>query len=257
MGKSLLATFAGLDAAMKESFADIESPLLLSFAALDIASNEGEVGRLTAEHIVAVLEAAGVAVKKTSIARALARAGDRISARKTVDGEVEYKLMTRGKREIEEVLGGELMAVAYIEGGKPRTARLRLGEVLAQLKGLVRVCDPYYGVKTLDTLDHLPPSTGFRFLTGKTTESSRRIAGAIRDFKKERPKAEFRVAAAPNELHDRYVLAKDRLLILGHGLKDIGGKESFIIRVDRELAPDLLTEVRDKFDERWKKGTAL
>lgn len=257
MAKSLLGTFSGLDAATKETLADIDSPLLLSFAALDIAFDEAGVERLTAEHILACLESAGVAVKKASVSKSLARAGDRVSARKTIDGETEYKLMTRGKREIEDILGGELMAVLCIEGGKPRTARMRLGEILSKLKGMVRLCDPYYGVKTLDTLDHLPSASGFRLLTGKTTDSSRKIAGAIRDFRKERPKAEFRVAAAPNELHDRYVLAKDCLLILGHGLKDIGGKESFIIRVDRELAPDLLTEVRDKFDERWKSAMPL
>lgn len=257
MGKSLLAAFATLDASTKESLADIEPPLLLSFAALDIAFDQAEVERLTAEHIVACLESAGVAVKKASISRALARAGDRVSVRKTIDGETEYKLMTRGRREIEDVLGGELMAVAYVEGGKPRTARLRLGEILVQLKGMVRLCDPYYGVKTLDTLDHLPPASNFRFLTGKTTESARKVTGAIRDFKKERPKAEFRVAAAAHELHDRYALTKECLLILGHGLKDIGGKESFVIRVDRELAPDLLNEVREKFDERWKAAKPL
>jgi hypothetical protein len=42
------------------------------------------------------------------------------------------------------------------------------------------------------------------------------------------------------------------MLILGHGLKDIGGKESFIIRLGRDLVPDLLNEVRKVFDARWK-----
>jgi len=42
------------------------------------------------------------------------------------------------------------------------------------------------------------------------------------------------------------------MFLLGHGLKDIGGKESFVIRLNKELAPNLIKDVRSKFDERWK-----
>lgn len=257
MAKSLLVTFSDLDVSIRDTLADIQSPLLLSFAALDIAANEAQTERLTAEHIVACLESAGVAVRKTSVSRALARAGDRVSTRKNLYGETEYKLMTRGRREIENLVGGELMSVLLIDAGKPRAARLRLGETLQQLRGTIRICDPYYGVKMLDTLDHLPANAAIRVLTARTNESARKVSGALRDFKRERPSAEFRITANPDDIHDRYVLSQRRLLILGHGLKDIGGKESFIIQVDRQLAPDLLQEVRSRFDARWRQGTVL
>jgi len=94
-------------------------------------------------------------------------------------------------------------------------------------------------------------------LTGKTNESTTKIHPAMRDFIKERPRTEFRLAQKPNELHDRYVVTGDTLLILGHGLKDIGGKESFIIRLGRDLVPDLIDELNNAFDARWSIGTVI
>ena len=165
--------------------------------------------------------------------------------------------MTKGKREIAPLLGGEKLSVVRIEGNQPRTARITLGEILSKLAGVVRICDPYYGVRTLDTLDHIPKNCDVLFLTAKTSDSNRKIKGAFRNFKKERPLVEFRVVANPKSLHDRYVITKNQLLILGHGLKDIGGKESFIIRLDSSIAPDLVAEMTKAFDTRWAQGTTI
>lgn len=257
MSKSLLDTFRALDQGVKESLAEIDSPLLLSLATLDIAATDASTEKLTAEHIVACLEAAGVAVRKTSVSRALARAGARVSTTRNDDGETLYKLMTKGKKEIENLIGGELMSVVRIEGGQPRTARIRLGEVLATLKGKVRICDPYFGLRTLDSLDHIPKSCPIQFLTAKITDPLAKVQGPVRDFIREHPGSEFKTANNPSELHDRYVLAADMLLILGHGLKDIGGKESFMIRLGRDLAPNLLKEVGSAFDVRWTAGSPV
>ena len=257
MSQSLIETFKSLDHASKDALAGEDSPLLLSLAALDIAATQAGVDRLSAEHIVACLEAAGVAVRRTSVSRALARAIGQVSTTKNEDAETLYRLMTKGKKKIERLLAGESMAVVRIEGGQPRTARRRLGDMLSALKGAVRICDPYYGVRTLDSLDHVPKGCAVRFLTSKTSESAQKVQGAIRDFVKERPKAEFRIAAVPSDLHDRYILTADSLLILGHGLKDIGGKESFMIRLESSLAPDLLNELAQTFDARWQSASTL
>ena len=256
MGKSLLDTFGTLDKTTREILADIDSPLLLSFATLSIAQNLSGHERLSAEHIVACLEAAGVSVKKQSISKGLARASGRVSVTKGLDGDTVYRLMIKGEREIAPLLGGGELSVVRIEGTSPRTARQRLGEVLSALKGTVRVCDPYYGVRTLDSLDHFPRTTSVHFLTAKTSESGRKLTGALRDFRKERPRIEFRITSS-HSLHDRYVLAKDVLLILGHGLKDIGGKESFMICLGSRLVPDLIKETTASFDERWKTATKI
>ena len=74
MPQSLLETFKNLDSNTKLTLADIDSPRLLAFLTLELAEIKLGIDRLTSEHIVACLEAAGVAVKKLSIQRALAGA---------------------------------------------------------------------------------------------------------------------------------------------------------------------------------------
>ena len=256
MAKSLLGTFETLGLPEKHILADIASPKLLAFYALEIAETKCGIDRLSAEEIVACLEMAGVAVKKLSVSRALAVSSGYVSFRKE-DGETFYKLMTKGKQEIEKVLGGEKISVVRIEKNQPRTARLEIGDIFRGLSGLVRICDPYYGIRMLDLLDHLPGITKVKFLTSKTNENGRKLHGAMKDFKKERPNMEFKVAGKNAGLHDRFVITNKQLLILGHGLKDIGSKESFIIRLEKDLVPDLIKETSEAFDSKWNSGTTI
>jgi hypothetical protein len=257
MTGSLLEAFQALDARAKHALAEISSPLLLSFAALDIAAETVGAERLTAEHIVACLEAAGVAIKRNSVSRALARAGNRVSTSVGASGEVGYRLMTRGRREVEPYLKNSALAVVRIEGGRPHTARHHLADLFAGLTGVVRICDPYFGLRTLETIDHIPTTVPIWFLTSKTHESMPKTRGAFHDFAKERKNVEFRVLAPPHDLHDRYVLTEDTLLLVGHGLKDIGGKESFVIRLDKTMVPDLLQSLSQSFDTKWASATPL
>lgn len=258
MSKSLLATFEQLDPQLKQSLSEIDSPLLLSLAALEIAETEAGVQRLTVEHIVACLEAAGIAVKRISISKALARAANRVSTSKDQSsGESSFRLMTRGRKEIEEIVRTASISVVRIEGGRPHTARQHLGELLAPLTGRVRIADPYFGMRTLETLDHLSSKTQVQFLTSKTNESLLKVQGAFRDFAKERKNFEFRLLPPPHDMHDRYVLADNSLLIVGHGLKDIGGKESFVVRLDQSVASDLLDDLTNSFDNKWASATSL
>ncbi|MEE8113217.1 MAG: hypothetical protein V3T23_02570 [Nitrososphaerales archaeon] len=257
MPRSLLDTFRSLDHDTKDTLADLDSPLLLSFAALAIAQEKTGVERLSAEHITACLEAAGIAVKKNSVSRALARASDRVSTTNDIKGETLYRLMIKGQREIAPSLGGGQLSVVRIDGTQPRTDRLRLGEVLSQLRGVIRICDPYYGVRTLDSLDYISATGRVHFLTAQTTEEGRRLRGAMRDFARERPNVDFRKVVRPSLLHDRYVVTNNQLLILGHGLKDIGGRESFMIRLSRDQSPDLIRETIAAFDGRWRDAAPL
>ncbi len=257
MASSLLGAFSSADQSTKDVIADIESPLLLAFSALSLADELCGIQKLSSEHIVACLEAAGVAVTKKSISTALARAGTRVSRSIGLDGEVFYRLMTKGKREVAPLLGAGSLNVVRFAQGKPRTARMRLRDAMSGLSGLIRVCDPYYGIRTLDSLESVPAACSIRFLTAKTSEATGKVKNAFRDFVKERPTTEFRVAQKSAALHDRYVLGSDELLLVGHGLKDIGAKESFLVRIDKGLGKGLISETRDAFDENWKIATPL
>ena len=247
---SLLETFENLDEPTKQALADIKYPLMLGLATLVLSEDRAQRPYLSGEHIVAAFEAAGIAVQRKQVTRAFSRAGNRIN-RKTIEGEIHYRAMIHGRRDVEPLLQLGKIQVAYVEGGQPRTARKVLRDLVQSFKGEVRVCDPYYGLRTLDALEMIPSFCDVRFLTAQTTEKAVKLTGPIADFKRERPRTELRLFPDPKALHDRYILSVDVLLILGHGIKDIGNKESFVIRISAEYANDLFASIRKAFDDRW------
>jgi hypothetical protein len=250
----LLQTFRDLDLRVRNSLANEVSPLRLALAALSIAHDEARQEFVSMDELHEALESADVSVERSSLAKGIGRAGKRVTRRK-VDGEIQYRLALKGRPEAQKVLGAGDIDLIYIDGTKPRTDRRELGDVLGALTGTVSVCDPYYGVRSLDSLELIPRKAKVRFLTARTNDSATKWAGALKDFKKERPHVELRVAARPQELHDRYVLSDEKILIIGHGLKDFGGKESFVIVLPRTLAQDLLGDVQRSFDQKWAKAT--
>lgn len=257
MPKSLLDSFSSLDRVTRERLADTNSPLVLALGALFVAREQCGIEELTAEHIVAALEAAGVAVSKISITRSLARAGGKVSRSEAVNGETLFKIMVRGERIARPLLEAGSLHVLRFDGQKPRSDRAKLADILSKLRGLVRICDPYYGLRTLDLLETVAASVPIRFLTVRTSESGPKLANALKDFKRERPKCEFRIASNPASIHDRYIIAGNQVLLVGHGLKDVGSKESFLIVLDATLVPDLVRETTASFDRSWVAGSAF
>lgn len=253
---NLLKTFRDLDLQVKNSLANETSPLKLALAALSIAHDQAKQEYVSLDDLHSALESADIAVDRLSLARGIGRAGKRVTRRK-IQGGIQYRLAHRGRPEAEEVLGGGDIDLVYIDGTKPRTDRRELADVFQDLRGIVRVCDPYYGVRSLDSLELVPKRVNVRFLTGRTNENTTRWAGALSDFKRERPNVELRQANRPQDLHDRYVLSDDRILIIGHGLKDIGSKESFVIALPRTLAEDLVSDIQRSFDQKWASATPM
>ncbi len=150
--KRLLSDFESLDDGLKVAIAGIDSPLKLGLAALMLAKDRTNVQWLTSAEISKALERAGVAVTPDRLEKALARANDRVSRRRDGD-EGSYSLMTKGRMEVESILGVGKISVSYVEGDKPRTARRELREILGGIRGVIRICDPYYGIRTLDALE--------------------------------------------------------------------------------------------------------
>jgi hypothetical protein len=141
--------------------------------------------------------------------------------------------------------------MVFVEAGKPRTAHLELSELFGQLRGVIRICDPYYGTGSLLRLDLLTHCDSIRFLT-KTPDSKEKsfINKTIAEFVTQYPQFEFKTNLG-GDLHDRLVLTERELIILGHGMKDIGGKDSFIIKLNRELAGDIIDQIQESFEQKW------
>jgi hypothetical protein len=159
-----------------------------------------------------------------------------------------------GRRERKPAIDdGEIVGptALMIEAGTPRTAHLEVSSLLNSLTGDIRICDPYYGKGSMNRLDEIRSCTSVKFLT-HTPDSREKLIlpTAIAEFVRERPEFVFRKYKG-NDLHDRFILSADELMIVGHGLKDLGNKESFVIRLDRSLAGDLIDSVRQSFDQKW------
>ncbi len=145
----------------------------------------------------------------------------------------------------------------YVEAGKPRMAHLELSKTFEHINGEVLICDPYYGTGSLLRLDSLRNSGPIRFLTHEADSRERSFIGrTLKEFALERPHVEFRQTSA-RDLHDRYILTNEEIVILGHGLKDIGSKESFIIRLTKPICADLMRILRSSFEEKWKRAVPL
>ncbi|MGO9255763.1 MAG: hypothetical protein ACLQU1_05610 [Bryobacteraceae bacterium] len=53
------------------------------------------------------------------------------------------------------------------------------------------------------------------------------------------------------------MLTDDEVIILGHGLKDVGKKESFVIRLSNDACGDLIDALKLSFDTKWTAGTPI
>lgn len=248
--------FRKVETEVKQTLSKITSPLKIGLSVLTLAQDRFGVEYLSLNEIIESLDRLGVAVESLRLARALARAGNRIRCVE-VKGVTKYKVMMVGRQEIEDIISISGPQIVYVERDKPRTARKKLEDIIATMKGTIRICDPYYGVRTLDILELFPSRCDVRFLTAKTTEKSAKIKSAISDFKKEYPNVEIRIYPREKELHDRYVIASNHLLIIGHGIKDIGNKESFIIQIDSTYGADLIRMLSNIFDQRWSSSSPV
>lgn len=256
--KNIVAVFEELDPSIKDAVSNLKGPMLQSFAVLALTESNTEYISLSAYTIAAALVEAGVSLSAEQITNALKKAGAQVH-RTQSDGETYYRLMTDGRKRVEKFLESGPIRVMQIEAGKPITARKVLKQLLSDLSGKIRVCDPYYGVKSLDSLLLIPKTCNVQFMTGYmgNKEDKAQLGREIKDFQTERSKTELKKYAHPVELHDRFVMSDDTLLILGHGIKDIGNKESFAIVISAEHAQDLIGGVKRVFDKRWKNSTTL
>jgi hypothetical protein len=213
-----------------------------------------------AGEISEVLETRGVALSKINIVRALARAGDKVHRKEIGDDSSEkaFKIMQAGKSYLQKKYGGDQINVTVVDGGKPWTARHKtFADMAFLLKGHVCVLDKFYGAATLGVLYHLKNATSVKFLTAKASGSPAAFQSELARFRLEFPNLEVRLYPHEHELHDRYIITRDALLIIGHGVKDFGTKESFVLMLTGDVSRDIRKTLQVTFDTRWAISTPI
>jgi len=190
--------------------------------------------------------------------------GHMMEAKERKDNLKAWALTNSGEKYVEgnflisQAEGGSI-GIIYFEPGKPYTSKRLLSKnILGSLKGELRIVDPYCSERTLDILRNIE-NEHVKFLTrvgNLRAKEKERFLRELQDFKSEKPNTEFR--NYPNtDIHDRYIISADSLVVLGHSIKDLGGKESFAISLNKDASKNIVEAITDNFDRRWKQSSTL
>ena len=83
-----------------------------------------------------------------------------------------------------------------------------------------------------------------------------RFLRELKDFKSEHSKIEFK-NYPHKDIHDRYIISSELLVILGHSIKDLGAKESFAIILNKDTNKNIVEALIENFNRRWKQSSML
>lgn len=135
----------------------------------------------------------------------------------------------------------------------PFTSKILLEEkVLKNLSGTILVCDPYISERTLDMVVKVIKGSNIKILTSNIKEESRgSLNRQLHDLTRQGYQVEVRVLG-DFTLHDRYIMDDSHMWIIGHSIKDLGNKESFVI----ELSGDIKQAAKQLFEDNWNKTSA-
>jgi hypothetical protein len=260
METSIQKRFLGVDTSNLPQFEDCCTILEQSMWVLWVAKEKLQEKNLTSNQISLVLrDVKEISVNSSSISQSLRRAGNEVHVYHQEDG-TYYEIMKPGKEHLVSLRGENEVELFYFEPEKKYTSKRQLStQVLNILDGEVRIVDPYCGERTLDMIKEIKGKpvkflTKIDNITNKTAKET--FLRTIKDFKTENPDIEFK--NYPNiDLHDRYIVTPRNVVLLGHSMKDLGGKESFAIILSEASCKNIHQALKENFDRRWDISSPL
>jgi hypothetical protein len=237
------------------------TPLDMALWVLLTAKDKYGIDRLSAEDIAVIL----VEAKERSVThRAIANAFNRAKGKKVhvsnVDSKALYQIMKKGRDHLLQKAGADSIQVYHFEPGRRYTSKSILRRnVLSELKGGLKIVDPYCGIGTLDLIisagaQKVQLLTRLASLNNKKKQDE--FLRDFNEFKTEHQGVEVR-DWKESELHDRYILSNRSLVILGQSIKDVGAKESFAVVFERKHFESMVADLEGAFDRRWKIATII
>ena len=251
--------FREVDTSDFPDFYVYKKPLEMGLWILWVAKEKLGIKRLTAEQIASIIrDVKEISIDAKSITNSFNRAGDKIHTYKEGGG-VYFEIMKPGRDHLLSQVKEGYIEVLYFEPDKRYTSKRLLSKnALDNLKGDLRIVDPYCGARTLDILKDVKNRTA-KFLTKieNLRESEKtRFLRELQDFKSENPNIEFR-NYPHTDIHDRYIVSSELLVILGHSIKDLGAKESFATILSKDTSRNIVEALIENFDRRWKQSNIL
>lgn len=249
----ILQRFANIDTSGYPDFDNYKNTLDRALWVLWVADEKLGIKGLTSEQIShIILKTQKFNIKKKSISMSLSGAGNLIYKYYDKNGLNHYEIMKPGIDFLKSKIREDIK-LSYFEAGKQYTSKKLFKNILENLKGELRIVDPYASERTLDILFNIKNSV-VKFLTrvdNLTVSNRNRFLRNLQEFKPEKPKIEFRNYTGA-DVHDRYIISSESLIILGHSIKDLGSKESFAIKLDNKLIKEIFEDLSNKFNRRWK-----
>ena len=251
--------FAEVDTSDFPDFYSYEKPLERGLWILWVAKEKLRIKRLTTEEIASVIrDVKEVSIEAKSITNSFNKSRNKIHTYHE-GGQVYFEIMRPGKDYLISQTKEGSTHVVYFEPDKQYTSKRLLSKnIFDSLKGELRIVDPYCSERTLDILKDIK-NEHVKFLTrvdNLREKEKGRFSREIQDFKLEKPNVKFR--NYPNtDIHDRYIISSDSLVVLGHSIKDLGSKESFAITLNKDMNKNIVEAVIESFDRRWKRSSTL
>lgn len=199
-----------------------------------------------------------IRITTKSVTNSLKNAKDSVHVYQN-EGITVYEIMKPGKERLFIDSDNSTINTFYFQPGESFTSKKVLStEILSSLSGKLRIVDPYCNERTLDVLSRYKDKK-IEFLT-KLSHLRRRkleqIEREIRDFLKEYVDIEIRVYSG-NDLHDRYIVSENKLILIGHSIKDLGNKESFAVRLDKKYNLNIYESIIENFNRKWKSSSTI
>ena len=205
-----------------------------------------------------------IPISANKIKKAFARAGNKIikgQRGQRGGGDEGYKISQPGENYLKSLKRNDPISVFYLRPAKPLQAKNTLESLIKSIpRSTLQICDPYYGVSTFNVMEAiLKYHKDIKFLTSQIGggEKKRSVQQIIRDFKTEYGARIELKTINKNEIHDRYILAKNSFLIIGQGLKDLGNKESLIVVIEDRYGKDMRNTLAKEFNRRWQNASNL
>jgi len=259
MEADITKSFQEADVSDFPDFYYYETPLNRALWILWVSKEKLGTKRLNAEQIAIVLRnVKEISIEATSIVRALNRAGDKIHTYHESDA-VYYEIMKTGKDYLLSLAKEGSVELFYFEPDRRFTSKRILSrDILNNLEGTLKIIDPYCNERTLDILkDSRDREAKVITRLEKLKERERsRFLREIEDFKSENKNIEFR-DYPHGDIHDRYIISSEFLVILGHSIKDLGSKESFAVILNKNTNKNIVEALNENFDRRWKQSRTI
>ncbi len=186
----------------------------------------------------------GIALSRQRVAAILSNESGAVAKRK-VGGKLHFRIMKSG----EDLLGSSDRSTILVDPSKALSSIRLVEDILGALSGEVRVCDPYVDNRTLDFLAECEHANSIKLLTVNVYRENQ-FKRDLKAFKQEHGRVlDVRIFGI-GELHDRYIIHEDGMLLIGASLNNLGMKQSFVVRAGGDIRASALSA----FDKNWNRA---